>query len=540
MHRSISLIILLALVFFDKGKAQVQIVPYPNQIDYLEGNFFLNNRIKINVAEGLEGEADFLKEIIENKLSKKIKTNSKSNKIILSLNLNRKNELGNEGYQLDIKDKSIHIEGATSIGVYYGIQTFRQILMQKEIESGKKEVQLPRLQIIDKPQFKWRSFMLDESRHFKGIQVVKNLLDQMALLKMNVFHWHLTDDQGWRIEIHKYPLLTEIGSKRKDTQTERKGDGRTGKPHHGFYTQNEIKDIIAYAKDRKITVVPEIEMPGHATAAIAAYPWVGSLSSTKEVSVTFGKMDDSFNIADPEVVSFLKDILDEVIDLFPDKVIHIGGDEVNFDTWENSKSVKAFMEKKGLETPVDLQIYFTNEISNYIESKGKKMMGWNDILGGDIHEKRVKASPQKTGKLARNSIIHFWKGDLDLIDKAITEGYSVVNSHHWDTYLDYTYKVLPLSKAYNFNPLPEGLNPQYKDKLLGAGAQLWSEWIPTVKKMEYQVFPRLAAYAETGWTKKKNKDYKRFIKSLNMLEQYWDKMDIQYHAIEKQEAEDNK
>lgn len=500
----------------------VQIIPQPESIEYGKGIFLLDEDVQIQALNDLQNEAQFLAEILGKGFSETPEIVKKGKGIQLQINQSLKNELGEEGYKLSIKNKRIFITAATSTGIFYGIQSFRQLLpVNFQFSKTYKSVEIPVLEITDKPRFPWRAFMLDESRHFKGKETVKNLLDQMAMLKMNTFHWHLTDDQGWRIEIKKYPKLTEIGSKRKDTQLSRKSDERVGVPHEGFYTQSEIKEILDYAKSKHINVVPEIEMPGHAMAAIAAYPWLGSLGTTTEVPVIFGKMDDSFNIADPKVVNFLTDVLDEVINLFPGKVIHIGGDEVNFKPWEESKFTENFMNQNGLDSPVDLQIYFTNQISNYIDNAGKRMMGWNEIMGADIHQERGENAVEVKQQLAKSAIVHFWKGDLKLINQAVEQGYDVVNSNHWDTYLDYTYERTPLSKSYSFNPIPEGLNKEYHSHILGTGAQMWSEWIPTVSSMEKQIFPRLAAYAEVGWTKMENKNFDRFQNNLKKIKETW-------------------
>lgn len=356
--------------------------------------------------------------------------------------------------------------------------------------------------------------MLDDCRNFMGMDVVKKMLDHMAMLKMNVFHWHLTDDQAWRIEIKKYPKLTEVGGTRKDTQLARGSSDRVGEPQTGHYTQEEIREIIRYAADRHIVIVPEIEMPGHAMAAIAAYPWIGSLGTTVEVPVTFGKMEDSFNVTDPRVVRFLKDILDEVAALFPGDAIHIGGDEVNHNPWMDSESIRGYMRANGLSTPMDLQIHFTNQISSYLASKGKRMMGWNDILGHDIHDERSGSTEKVEQTLEKSSIVHFWKGDLGLVESAARDGYEVVNSNHWDTYLDYTYQRLPLSKAYAFDPVPAGLPEAYHGKILGLGTQMWTEYTRTEADMLRQAFPRILAYAEVGWSFPENKNYDRFLKAV--------------------------
>ena len=254
----------------------VQIIPQPSKIEYGEGVFLLNGGIDIIALGNLQNEAKFLADLLERGLGTKPKISTSGKGIHLEIEYDLNSQLGEEGYLLTINQTGILIKAATSTGVFYGIQSLRQLLpFDFEYNGIKEKIEIPVLKITDKPRFPWRGFMLDESRHFKGSQEVKKLLDQMALLKMNTFHWHLTDDQGWRIEIKKYPKLTEIGSKRSDTQTSRKSEERTGVPHEGFYTQEQIKEIIDYATLRHITIVPEIEMPGHAMAAVAAYPWLG-------------------------------------------------------------------------------------------------------------------------------------------------------------------------------------------------------------------------------------------------------------------------
>lgn len=514
------------------GQNKIEIIPQPNFIEYGDGTFTLKKDLVIIAEQDLENEANFLAELLEKGFGQKPCIEPKGKGFYLKIDKSLPEELGEEGYILQIQGEEITIKARTAGGVFYGIQSFRQILPDKFEFSNtyNKDVFLPHLKITDYPRFPWRAFMLDESRHFKGMEVVKKLLDQMALLKMNKFHWHLTDDQGWRIEIKKYPRLTEVGSKRKDTQTTRRSDERIGESHEGFYTQEEIKEIIEYAKNQHIIIIPEIEMPGHAMAAIAAYPWLGSLGTTTEVPEIFGKMDDSFLVSDPKVVKFLEDVLEEVIALFPGEVIHIGGDEVNYDAWKNSEEVKKFMEENNLNSPVDLQIYFTNRISNFIDKNDKRMMGWNEIMGDDIHEERENELLKVEQKLAQSAIVHFWKGDLNLINRAVQEGYDVVNSNHWDTYLDYTYESIPLSKAYQFDPIPDGLEQQYQSKILGFGTQMWSEWIPSVEQMERQIFPRLAAYAEVGWTLPNNKDYEKFLKILESLKERWILSGINFYS----------
>ncbi|UAM96668.1 beta-N-acetylhexosaminidase [Polaribacter litorisediminis] len=433
--------------------------------------------------------------------------------------------LSDEGYELSVSKDNIIICAKNDAGWFYAIQTLKQICSFSSYYSKyEKYIEIKEIKIKDAPRFKWRSFMLDEARYFKGMEQVKMLLDEMAFLKMNIFHWHLVDDQGWRIEIKKYPKLTEIGSKRKSTQIgplQWDSPIQSAEPHEGFYTQEQIKEIIAYAKERHITVVPEIEMPGHSTAAIASYPWLGTSKKEIEVPIKFGVGKDVYDVTDPRVYTFLTDVLEEVMALFPSKIIHIGGDEVKYNQWKSSPSVNAYMKEKQLKTPADLQVYFTNKISKYLQSKGRRMMGWNEIMGHNLHAYQDQKDTKTTQKLAQESIIHFWKGDVQLATTAASNGYEIVNSLHNFTYLDYRYKNLPLSKAYSFDPIPEKLDEKYHDKVIGLGCQMWGEWIPTNGEMHYKVFPRIAAYAEVGWTEKEHKNFSSFKGALRNLQKRW-------------------
>ncbi|MFA5326512.1 MAG: beta-N-acetylhexosaminidase [Prolixibacteraceae bacterium] len=522
--------LLILTAFISVSKAEINIIPHPANVVTGKGNFILNDKTPVISNRKTQSEAEFLGSILVKGFGVKPEIKSAGNGIRLVLNPDLKEKLDDEGYHFKSQPDGIVIEAVSTAGIFYGIQTLRQLMPAGfEFKADQtQKVTVQEVEIWDKPRFPWRAFMLDESRNFKGVEVVKSILDQMALLKMNTFHWHLTDDQGWRIEIKKYPKLTEIGGYRKDTQKARRSDERLGVPQQGFYTQEQIKEIIRYAEERHITIVPEIEMPGHAMAAIASYPWLGTLGTTTEVPVTFGKMDDSYNVANPRVYQFLEDVLTEVFKLFPGKVIHIGGDEVNLTTWKNSPSIMAMMKKEGLNSPADLQIYFTNQISNFIDKHGRRMMGWNEILGDNIHDLPNVADTKVTEQLAKSAIIQFWKGNLDLIQKAVSEGYDVVNSYHAETYLDYNYKTIPLSKAYTFDPIPEGLPEKYDSKILGTGCQMWGEWIPTVEKMDMQVYPRLAAYAEVGWTSKSVKNYTNFLTALPNLKKRWKLLGISY------------
>ena len=439
-----------------------------------------------------------------------------------------------EQYDLVIAKKGIQIVASDNTGWFYGLQSLLQLFPSfADSSDNSSSVNIPEVIIRDAPRFPWRAFLLDEARYFKGMDQVKMLLDEMALLKMNVFHWHLVDDQGWRIEIKKYPLLTEIGSKRKSSQIgplKWQSPVQSAEPHEGFYTQEEIKEIVNYAKERHITIVPEIEMPGHSTAAIASYSWLGTTKEKIEMPIRF-ESKDVYDVSDPNVVRFLTDVLDEIMDLFPSEVIHIGGDEVNYKHWKESKSVQEYMKANNLKTPGELQMSFTNYISQYLQSKGRRMMGWNEIMGQSLHDYQDESDARSDQQLARETIVHFWLGDLTLATQAASNGYDIVNSLHTETYLDYDYNSIPLSRAYAFNPIPAGLDPKYHDKVIGLGCQMWGEWIPTRGNMHFMVFPRIAAYAEVGWTEMKNKDFDNFKLALLKFKKHWEQEGI-YYAVD--------
>lgn len=505
----------------------VKVIPQPLEVENGVGYFAITSKTKIVFDEANIGNAIYLQKMLESDFNMKLNITSLEAKgIVLTIDENLNADLGQEGYLLEVGKKGINITASDKAGIFYGIQSLRQLLsLDVDLSSG--ELCIPSVRIKDFPRFSWRAFMLDEARYFKGMEQVKKLLDQMALLKMNVFHWHLTDDQGWRIEIKKYPKLTSVGSTRKDSQIGGwNSEELSGKSHSGFYTQKQLKEIIAYAAERQINIVPEIEMPGHASAAIAAYPWLGTIGELKETPVVFGKLPDSFNVADPKVYQFIEDVLSEVMDLFPGKTIHIGGDEVKFDAWKESEEVQEFMKKNDLASPADLQIFFTNRVSNFLDRKAHRMMGWNEILGGNVHEWQKSEDIEVKEKLATSAIIHFWKGSLDLVKDAVVNGYDIVNSYHVNTYLDYPCSYTPIEKAYDFDPIPEGLDEKYHAKVLGSGCQMWSEWIPEVSDMDKMVFPRLAAYAELGWTAKDLKNFKLFRSNLSLLIERWKKEGI--------------
>lgn len=525
--RKIALVIFILLGIYGSVSAEsLNIIPFPSKVTVKQGVLTIPNELFVKYKPVVQSEVDYLIDILSSEYGITSSSNSKATKIELKLDRSLKKRLGQEGYLLSVKKNGIVLRAASNQGIFYGIQTLRQLIVKTNASS----YFVRNLKIEDKPAFSWRAFMLDESRYFKGMEVVRQMLNEMARLKMNVFHWHLTNDQGWRIEIKKYPLLTEVGSVRDSTQigvwpTGWQSAEYDGVPHGGYYTQDQIKEIIDYAAKRHITIIPEIEMPGHASAAIAAYPWLGTSKEKIKVPVKFGVPKDVFDVSDESVVAFLKDVLEEVIALFPSPVIHIGGDEVKYDHWQNSPRINAYMKENNIKTYADLQVTFTNYISNLLEQKGRRMMGWNEVMGTQLHEYSHK-DMAVSERLAKNSVVHFWKGEIDLINEAVLNGYEIVNSYHEYTYLDYDYNKIPLSKSYGFNPIPDGVDPEYQNQILGLGCQMWCEWIPTVESMQKLVFPRLAAYAEVGWTPRAVKDYDRFLAGLTNLKQKWTEKNI--------------
>lgn len=505
------LIVFILSVISRVGATDINIIPYPKSIEMRNGFCDLSQGFNL---KGEKYNQDYIKEALATDFG----LSGNGNGVLIDLKINGSVGDDPEGYRLTVLPHKIMIESSSQNGLFYGFQTLRQLIKNRKV---------PCLVINDEPLFEWRSYMLDEARYFQGKNIVKKLFDEMALLKLNKFHWHLTNDAGWRIEIKKYPLLTEIGAVRDSSQIDNNGEAWDsqifdGKVHQGFYTQDDIRELIEYAKKRHITIIPEISMPGHASAAVAAYPWLGSAKEIIKVPVRFGVFKTVFNPADPKVIQFLRDVLKEVSVLFPGDVIHIGGDEVKYDQWKASTQITDYMSKNNLTTYSDVQVKFTNDISNFIaDSLGKKMMGWNEILGANVHE--WSSAEDAETRLSRKAIVHFWKGSPQNLNQAIVNGYNLVNSSHEYTYLDYGYNAIDLQRAYNFNPAPDVFTVTQRKQILGLGCQMWGEWTPTHREIEYQTFPRIAAYAEAGWTDIERKDYTRFEKGLEFFMDRWNK-----------------
>ncbi len=429
--------------------------------------------------------------------------------------------LGREGYRLLVSPQAVTIESCEPGGVFYGIQSFRQLLpasVERSQRVSSEDWSLPAQAILDRPRFSWRGFMLDEGRHFQGKETVLRMLDLMALQKLNVFHWHLTDDQGWRIEIKKYPRLAEVGSQRAGTSKTILGKEHDHIPHGGYYTQTHIHEIVEYAAERQITIVPEIEVPGHSRAALAAYPQFSCTGGPFEVATHFGIYPDIYCAGKEEVFSFLEDILDEVLDLFPSPYIHIGGDEAPKLRWKKCADCQWRLREEGLKDEHALQGYFTNRMMAYLHSKGRRGLGWNEILQEGLID---------------GAGVQFWAHGRQALLKAIRSGsHPVIMSTYLDTYLDHSYSLMPLSRAYRYEPVPAELGEEETVSILGLEFPLWTEWVPNRDRLDYQAYPRLTAMAETGWTSRERKDWADFLKRLETFLQRLDILGVRYAPLE--------
>ncbi len=490
----------------------VPIIPLPNQVTVRDGNFVFKDGLTIKAPKNSRAENLLVTKLISAAGIRLKPTNIKPN-ILLEI---KQGDLGNEGYKLNITNTKIQIEAATENGLYYGVQSLLQLL-PPQIESKSKVMaswKVPCVNITDTPRFSYRGVHLDCCRHFTSIAEIKKLMDVFAMYKINKFHWHLTEDQAWRIEIKRYPKLTQIGSVRMED----------GKPYGGYYTQEQIKDLIQYAEARNIEIIPEIEMPGHALAALSAYPQYSCTGGPFSPRTLWGVEEDVFCAGNEDTYLFLQNILDEVCALFPSKYIHLGGDECPKARWEKCPKCQAVMKAHGLKTEMELQSYFTKRMEKYVETKGKRMFGWDEILEGGI---------------APSATIMSWRGEQGGIEAA-NAGHDVVMTPGSHLYLDHyqgdmlceKVKIGGLSTlqhVYGYDPVPKAIAPEKAHHVLGLQGNLWQEYMYEPKQIEFQYFPRLTAIAETGWTNPQNKSEKFFIERLDNHQIRWDLHDIDYY-----------
>lgn len=534
------LLLVLSLFITQHSIAQVNIVPAPADIKIGSGSLIISDKTVI-VLEGshLENIAGQLAAAVKKWYGIRLQIRKNTDKgsptsNIIALNYERFDNPLPGAYTLEVNDKQVYIAGDNEEGVFYGVQSLLQLITP--INAG--SLSIPQLSITDRPRFAYRGAHLDVCRHFFSIEDVKKYIDHLAAYKLNKFHWHLTDDQGWRIEIKKYPLLTKVGGYRNGTIIGRyPGKGNDSIAYGGYYTQAQIKEIVKYATDRYIEVIPEIEMPGHASAAIAAYPqlscfpeedtkilettpWAGSRKG-KQAQQTWGVFEDVFAPTD-YTFQFLQDVIDEVIPLFPSKYIHIGGDECPKESWKRSAFCQQLIKDKNLKDEHGLQSYFINRMEKYINQKGKKIIGWDEILEGG---------------LAPNATVMSWRGEAGGI-AAAKENHDVIMTPEGYCYLDHSQSrnedsitignYLPLEKVYSYEPIAAGLTEAQQKHITGAQVNLWTEYIGNRKKLEYHLFPRMIAMSEVLWSPKEKRNWKDFERRLPAIFEKLDAQSINY------------
>jgi len=436
-----------------------------------------------------------------------------------------------EGYALTVTSQGATLRAARPAGLFYGAWTLSQLLPPEVLGDGKADGVdwiLPAVEITDAPRFPYRGMHLDVGRHMFPVDFVKRYVDLISMYKMNTFHWHLTEDQGWRIEIKKYPKLTEISALRKETQVEKKrepfvGDGQR---YGGFYTQDEVREVIAYAAERYVTVIPEIEMPGHSSAVLAAYPELGCTEEPVEVGTRWGVFEDIYCPSE-ETFRFLEDVLTEVMELFPSRYVHVGGDEAPKKRWEESELAQAVIEREGLADEHELQSYFIRRIEAFLVKNGRRLIGWDEILEGGL-------APEAT--------VMSWRG-MDGGIAAAREGHDVIMTPTSHVYFDY-YQGDPgeeplaigglttLEKVYDFEPVPRELTAEEAKHVLGAQGNVWTEYMKTGDYVEYMVFPRLLALSEVVWSPRKERNWMAFQSRLPGQLQRLDQLGVHYRPLD--------
>lgn len=504
---------------------EVALVPQPSHLNVTNESFEFGKQVKAKVAP-YQGDSinivfDSFKDDFRKATGIKISSTRNEAKAAILLNLNK--ELAADAYKLNVSKEQIRIEAARPVGFFYALQTLKQ-LMPRNVMAGvamteRKAWSIPTVEIEDAPRFQWRGFMLDEGRHFFGKEEVKRVLDMMATYKMNRFHWHLTEDQGWRIEIKKYPKLTEVGAWR-DSKVLAYGDVKTdGERYGGFYTQKDIKEVVEYAKKKFIEIVPEIDIPGHSQAAIAAYPEFLACDPQNEHGVWLrqGVSADVINVANPKAVQFAKDVIDELTELFPFGYIHLGGDECPTQKWEKNEECKALLNEIGSTKFRDLQLHFYKQLKDHIAAKPanqqRQLIFWNEVLHGN------------TELMGNDITIMAWIGANKAAKQAAKLGMNTILSPQIPYYINRKQANLPtepktqgqgtetVEAVYNYQPL-NGVDAELQPYYMGVQANFWSEWVIEPSTLEYLILPRLAAVAEAGWTPQEKRSFESFKKRI--------------------------
>lgn len=505
-------------------QADYQVIPMPHEIVAAQGSpFVLKSGVKILYPEGnaqMQRNAELLAEYLKTATGKDFAVEAGTegkNTIVLALGVDNKNP---EAYELKVAGEGVTVKGATEAGVFYGIQTLRKSL---PVAVG-ANISLPAVDIKDAPRFAYRGAHFDTSRHFFTVDEVKTYIDMLALHNMNRMHWHFTEDQGWRIEIKKYPKLTEIGSKRSETVIGKNSGKYDGVPHEGFYTQEEAKEIVKYAAERFITVIPEIDIPGHMQAALASYPELGCTGGPYEVWKMWGVSEDVLCIGNDQSLKFLEDVFAELIEIFPSEYIHIGGDECPKVRWAQCPKCQARIKQLGLKSDAKhtkeerLQSYVISHVEKFLNEHGRQIIGWDEILEGG---------------LAPNATVMSWRGEGGGIEAA-KQHHDVIMTPNTYLYFDYYQSkdtaneplaiggYLPVERVYSYEPMPKSLTPDEQKYIKGVQANLWTEYIPTFSHAQYMVLPRWAALSEVQWSAPEKKDYANFLSRLPRLIQWYD------------------
>lgn len=499
--------------------ANYEVVPMPLEINTTQqASFLLKSGVTVYYPAGnekMQRNAEFLASYVKAQTGIELQVQAGEGGkggIVLQLGLANDNP---EAYQLKVDASQVVISSPSEAGVFYGIQTLRKAV---DVAEG-SNVELPAVEIKDQPRFGYRGMMLDVGRHFFSMNEIKTYIDMMALHNINRFHWHLSEDQGWRIEIKKYPKLTEIGSMRKETVIGHNSGKYDGKPYGGFYTQEQAKEIVAYAAERYITVIPEIDLPGHMQAALAAYPELGCTGGPYEVWTQWGVSDNVLCAGNDQTIQFIKDVLAEIVEIFPSEYIHVGGDECPKVKWSTCPKCQARIKALGLKSDNKhtkeerLQSYVIHEAEEFLNSKGRKMIGWDETLEGG---------------LAPNATVMSWRGEAGGIEAA-KQHHDVVMTPNTYLYFDYYQSkdtetepmaiggYLPIERVYSYEPMPKSLSPEEQKYIVGVQANLWTEYIPDFKQVQYMVLPRMAALSESQWCAPEKKNYEAFLQRVSRL-----------------------
>lgn len=499
--------------------ANYEVVPMPLEINTTQqASFLLKSGVTVYYPTGnekMQRNAEFLASYVKAQTGIELQVQAGEGGkggIVLQLGLANDNP---EAYQLKVDASQVVISSPSEAGVFYGIQTLRKAV---DVAEG-SNVELPAVEIKDQPRFGYRGMMLDVGRHFFSMNEIKTYIDMMALHNINRFHWHLSEDQGWRIEIKKYPKLTEIGSMRKETVIGHNSGKYDGKPYGGFYTQEQAKEIVAYAAERYITVIPEIDLPGHMQAALAAYPELGCTGGPYEVWTQWGVSDNVLCAGNDQTIQFIKDVLAEIVEIFPSEYIHVGGDECPKVKWSTCPKCQARIKALGLKSDNKhtkeerLQSYVIHEAEEFLNSKGRKMIGWDETLEGG---------------LAPNATVMSWRGEAGGIEAA-KQHHDVVMTPNTYLYFDYYQSkdtetepmaiggYLPIERVYSYEPMPKSLSPEEQKYIVGVQANLWTEYIPDFKQVQYMVLPRMAALCESQWCAPEKKNYEAFLQRVSRL-----------------------